>query len=56
MERFQIKPSEWEEMSKTEEGQYSQAELMEYITEKRDMAAWEHHVQEEEYHRKYGRK
>lgn len=51
MERFKIKYYEWEEMGQTEEGQYAQAELIEYVAEKGQMAAWERHEQEEEYRR-----
>lgn len=56
MERFQIKPHEWAAMGETEDGQYAQAELMEYVAERAQMMTYEHHLQKEEYDRLYGKK
>lgn len=51
MERFKIDPDRWEEMGQSEEGQYAQAELVQYVVTKAHMMAWERHEQEEEYRR-----
>lgn len=49
MERFNIKQHEWDAMSETEEGQYAQAELIEFVVSKAQMLAWEQYLQREEW-------
>lgn len=56
MERFHKDPLEWEALGHTEEGQYAQAEMIEYVVSKGQMMAYEQHEQQEEYHRKFGKK
>lgn len=53
MERWGIDPLRWEEMGQSEEGQYAQAEMMEYVAEKSQMVAWERYDQEQEYNSKH---